>query len=127
MSALARLALLLVVVLVSLSAYLRLAHSGIGCAEWPECYARIGAPAVASATPTDAVYERLATEGRQPLGWATPLHRLVASVLGIVTILLLVAACGGAANGCWRCSRSAWCCSSPCSGCARAACIRPAW
>ena len=46
MSALARLALLLVVVLMSLSAYLRLAHSGIGCAEWPQCYGRIGAPAV---------------------------------------------------------------------------------
>jgi len=27
--------LILVVLLVSLSAYLRLAHSGIGCADWP--------------------------------------------------------------------------------------------
>ena len=38
------LALLLVIVLVSLSAYLRLAHSGIGCADWPACYGRIGEP-----------------------------------------------------------------------------------
>jgi cytochrome c oxidase assembly protein subunit 15 len=89
MSALARLALLLVVVLVSLSAYLRLAHSGIGCDGWPECYARIGAPAAASVAPADAAYERIAVAGRQPLAWATPLHRLVASVLGVVTLLLV--------------------------------------
>ena len=32
--------------LVSLSAYLRLSHSGIGCLDWPACYGRIGeAPA----------------------------------------------------------------------------------
>ena len=36
------LSLLLVILLVTLSAYLRLAHSGIGCADWPACYGQIG-------------------------------------------------------------------------------------
>ena len=40
--------LLLVMVLVSLSAYLRLSHSGIGCTDWPACYGRIGEPATTS-------------------------------------------------------------------------------
>ena len=42
MKALALTSLLLVLLLVSLSAYLRLAHSGIGCADWPDCYGEIG-------------------------------------------------------------------------------------
>ncbi len=76
-------ALLLVLVLVSVSAYLRLDHSGIGCAEWPECYGQIGAADIVEPT-VGSVYERLASEARQPLSWATPVHRLVASVLGLV-------------------------------------------
>jgi cytochrome c oxidase assembly protein subunit 15 len=80
-------ALVLVIVLVSLSAYLRLDHSGIGCAAWPACYGNIGLPDAATPTVDDA-YQRLLEEARQPLSWATPLHRLVASVLGI-TILAM--------------------------------------
>ena len=75
------------IVLVSLSAYLRLDHSGIGCAAWPACYGNIGLPEAAAPTVDDA-YQRLLEEARQPLSWATPLHRLVASVLGL-TILAL--------------------------------------
>ena len=87
MKKLATTALILVIVLVSLSAYLRLDHSGIGCAAWPACYGNIGLPE--SATPTvDDAYQRLLEEARQPLSWATPLHRLVASILGL-TILAL--------------------------------------
>jgi cytochrome c oxidase assembly protein subunit 15 len=87
MRKLATTALILVIVLVSLSAYLRLDHSGIGCTAWPACYGNIGLPE--SATPTvDDTYQRLLEEARQPLSWATPLHRLVASVLGL-TILAL--------------------------------------
>lgn len=77
--------LLLVIALVSVSAYLRLDNSGIGCADWPECYGRIGAADVAEPT-VGSTYERLALEARQPLSWATPLHRLIASILGL-TIL----------------------------------------
>ena len=83
--------LLLVMVLVSLSAYLRLAHSGIGCADWPACYGRIGDPPVVSRTiSSENAYQRIVAEASQPLAWATPLHRLVASVLGLLIVLLVV-------------------------------------
>jgi cytochrome c oxidase assembly protein subunit 15 len=87
MNKLATIALVLVIVLVSLSAYLRLEHSGIGCAVWPACYGNIGLPEAAQPTVDDA-YQRLLEEARQPLSWATPLHRLIASILGL-TILAL--------------------------------------
>lgn len=76
--------LMLVMALVSLSSYLRLDHSGIGCTPWPDCYGNIGEqldePNVASA------YERLVAEARQPMSWARPMHRLIASVLGLLVL-----------------------------------------
>jgi len=83
--------LLLVMVLVSLSAYLRLSHSGIGCADWPACYGKIGdLPAVSQTISSENAYQRIVAEASQPLAWATPLHRLVASVLGLLIVLLVV-------------------------------------
>lgn len=83
--------LLLVVLLVSLSAYLRLAHSGIGCADWPDCYGRIGdAPTETQTISSENAYKRIVAEASQPLAWATPLHRLVASVLGLFIVGLVV-------------------------------------
>jgi len=79
--------LLLVVLLVSVSAYLRLDHSGIGCQDWPACYGMIGSAAESVPTVGDA-YERLAEDALKPLSWATPLHRLVASVLGLVILAM---------------------------------------
>lgn len=77
-------------VLVSLSAYLRLSHSGIGCADWPACYGRIGdPPAVSQTISSENAYQRIVAEASQPLAWATPLHRLVASVLGLLIVLLV--------------------------------------
>ena len=85
MKKLATASLLLVITLVSVSAYLRLDNSGIGCADWPGCYGMIGT--MDEATPTvGTTYERLASDALEPLSWATPVHRLVASVLGL-TIL----------------------------------------
>ena len=85
MRKLALISLLLTVTLVSVSAYLRLDNSGIGCADWPECYGRIGAADVAEPT-IGSTYERLAVDAQQPLSWATPVHRLVASVLGLTVL-----------------------------------------
>lgn len=92
MKALAILSLLLVLILVSLSAYLRLAHSGIGCADWPACYGQIGSPPATEAPlqPEDA-YRKLVDESGRSLAWATPLHRLVASVLGLSVLALFFA------------------------------------
>ncbi len=85
MKSLATIALLLVITLVSISAYLRLDHSGIGCADWPSCYGQIGAADEQQPTAT-TTYERLIEEAAQPLSWATPVHRLVASVLGLLIL-----------------------------------------
>jgi cytochrome c oxidase assembly protein subunit 15 len=83
---LAKICLVLVIVLVTLSSYLRLDHSGIGCQPWPACYGNIG---IAGDTPDIAnTYERLLEEARAPLSWAAPTHRLVASVLGILILVL---------------------------------------
>lgn len=93
MKGLAVISLVLVLVLTSLSAYLRLAHSGIGCGDWPACYGQIGTPP-ASAVPLKAedAYRKLVGESRRTLSWATPLHRLVASVLGLLVLGLFVQA-----------------------------------
>jgi cytochrome c oxidase assembly protein subunit 15 len=90
--------LILVLLLVSLSAYLRLAHSGIGCADWPQCYGRIGAAPETTVTAQEKLratgenaYRQLVEQSSQPLAWATPLHRLVASLLGLLVLILTLA------------------------------------
>jgi cytochrome c oxidase assembly protein subunit 15 len=89
MNSLAKISLLLVILLVSLSAYLRLAHSGIGCADWPECYGHIGdTTAVSQPDTSENAYQRMVEQANKPLAWATPLHRLVASVLGLLILFL---------------------------------------
>jgi cytochrome c oxidase assembly protein subunit 15 len=85
MKKLAITALLLVVALVSVSAYLRLDNSGIGCANWPDCYGMIGAASETAPT-VGSTYERLAVDAQQPLSWATPVHRLTASILGLAVL-----------------------------------------
>jgi cytochrome c oxidase assembly protein subunit 15 len=76
--------LILVMVLVSLSSYLRLDHSGIGCTPWPDCYGNIGEQG--HGADVESAYERLVAEARQPMSWARPLHRLIASVLGLLVL-----------------------------------------
>jgi cytochrome c oxidase assembly protein subunit 15 len=45
----------------------------------------IGDPA--ETTPTvGSTYERLAVEAQEPMSWATPVHRLIASVLGLLVL-----------------------------------------
>ena len=93
MKALIRISLLSVMVLVCVSAYLRLSHSGIGCADWPACYGRIGEPeAVNEIISSENAYQRILAEASQPLAWATPLHRFVASTLGLLIVALVMLA-----------------------------------
>ena len=87
MRALAILSLLFVLALVAVSSYLRLDQSGIGCDGWPACYGLIGGPA-AEAPTVGSTYERLAQEAQEPMGWATPAHRLIASVLGLLVLAM---------------------------------------
>jgi cytochrome c oxidase assembly protein subunit 15 len=76
--------LILVMALVSLSSYLRLDQSGIGCTPWPDCYGNIS---VQDEKPDiESAYDRLVAEARQPMSWARPMHRLIASVLGLLVL-----------------------------------------
>jgi len=88
MTALARISLVLVVVLVVVSAYLRLHHSGIGCPGFPACYGMIGAPDESTAGAVESAYQRIVDRSSAPLAWAQPLHRLVASLLGLCVLFL---------------------------------------
>jgi cytochrome c oxidase assembly protein subunit 15 len=89
MKTLAIISLLFVIALVSVSAYLRLNNSGIGCTNWPSCYGMIGAPADEAPT-IGSTYERLAADTQQPLSWATPAHRLVASTLALLVLAMAI-------------------------------------
>ena len=75
-------ALALVTIVVIVSAYLRLAGSGLGCAEWPACYALIRSQGGTTA---------LAAAHLVP-PWATVTHRLAASTLGLLVLGIVAAA-----------------------------------
>ena len=75
-------ALVLVMIVVVVSAYLRLAGSGLGCAEWPACYALIRSQGGATT---------LAAAHLVP-PWATVTHRLAASTLGLLVLGIVAAA-----------------------------------
>jgi cytochrome c oxidase assembly protein subunit 15 len=72
-------ALLLVLIITTTSAYIRLSQAGFGCADWPACYGRsVSAPAVGQLIPEQAA-----------LFWARALHRLAASSAGILLLLIV--------------------------------------
>jgi heme a synthase len=79
----------LVLAVTSLSAYLRLTKAGLGCADWPACYAQALRDPHAAAThepPDDVVAARLA-------------HRVAALlVLGLIVVMLGVRPRAGAAG-----------------------------
>lgn len=72
-------ALLLILVITSTSAYIRLSQAGFGCKDWPACYGQVAAvPAAGQLIP-----------GPSTLFWARALHRLAASSAGIVLLLIV--------------------------------------
>jgi cytochrome c oxidase assembly protein subunit 15 len=90
-AALAALTLFLCFDLVCFGAYTRLSDSGLGCPDWPGCYATASpvaaAPAIAAAeaaAPAGPVTERKA--------WIEMIHRYFALALGALIIVLLAAA-----------------------------------
>ncbi len=72
--------LVLVLLVAGLSAYIRLAGVGLGCADWPACYGQVAHGA-------DTLAVKLA-----PPTWAGLTHRIVASLLGLLILGLAVGA-----------------------------------
>ncbi|MEK7437794.1 MAG: COX15/CtaA family protein [Pseudomonadota bacterium] len=72
-------ALLLVLVITTTSAYIRLSQAGFGCADWPACYGR----SVSAYSAGQLIPERSA------LFWARAMHRLAASSTGILLLLIV--------------------------------------
>ncbi len=75
------LSFLLTLAALVLSAYLRLKNMGLGCENWPDCYAAI---------PLSEVQR-----GPVPATWAGVVHRLAATVLGIFIIAIAFMAVRG--------------------------------
>ncbi|HED15342.1 MAG TPA: hypothetical protein ENI64_00775 [Gammaproteobacteria bacterium] len=84
---LVNISLLLTLITIILSAYIRLSVNGLGCEDWPDCYGYVGPVSQYSpaASFTDAAPEK-------PHGVARAMHRVVASVLGVFVVLVLVIA-----------------------------------
>lgn len=71
--------LLLMLVLTTTSAYIRLSQAGLGCSVWPACYGRsVALPEAGQLLP-----------GHAPLFWAHALHRLAASSVGVLLVLVV--------------------------------------
>ncbi|MFN2329846.1 MAG: heme A synthase [Chromatocurvus sp.] len=79
-SSLVFLALLLTFAAVVLSAYLRLENIGLGCADWPSCFGYL-----AQTRPTGLV----------PASPAGAVHRITASLLGVVVLVITLMALRG--------------------------------
>ena len=90
-AALAGLTLFLCFDLVVFGAYTRLSDSGLGCPDWPGCYAT-SSPVAAAVHIADA--EALAPNGpvTEKKAWIEMIHRYFAMALGTLIILMLVAA-----------------------------------
>ena len=71
--------LLLVLVITTTSAYIRLSQAGFGCADWPACYGH--------SVPTPVAGQLIPEPSR--LFWARALHRLAASSAGILLLLIV--------------------------------------
>jgi cytochrome c oxidase assembly protein subunit 15 len=81
------LSLLLTLVTVILSAYIRLSTNGIGCSDWPDCFGQVGA-----LSQYDAMTSFSNARPDLPHGVARALHRVVASILGVLVVLIVISA-----------------------------------
>lgn len=78
---LAKLALLMAFIVVTLGALTRLMDAGLGCPDWPGCYGQVIPPAHGS------LIENAVVHGGK--AWMEMIHRYVASALGFVIILIV--------------------------------------
>ena len=88
---LARIALVLALVVVTLGAWVRLSDAGLGCPDWPGCYGRIVVSETIQADPgaADLLDARPLEAGK---AWKEMIHRYVASTLGLLCVILAIIA-----------------------------------
>jgi cytochrome c oxidase assembly protein subunit 15 len=88
---LARVALALALVVVTLGAWVRLSDAGLGCPDWPGCYGRLVVSAEIASDPAAAnlLDARPLESGK---AWREMIHRYVASTLGLLCVALAVIA-----------------------------------
>lgn len=79
--------ILLAIVVVSLGAYTRLTHAGLGCPDWPTCYGLIDVPETSEQI---AVAEQAFPERRvEPQkAWNEMIHRYFAGSLGLLILII---------------------------------------
>ena len=79
--------ILLALVVVTLGAYTRLTHAGLGCPDWPTCYGLIDVPETAEQI---ALAEQIYPQSRvQPdKAWNEMIHRYFAGVLGLLILAI---------------------------------------
>ena len=86
MKGLCSIALVLVMIVVVLGAYVRLSDAGISCPDWPVCYDKIW-PSLITPEAVKQYPERPFNEAKV---WKEMVHRYVASAFGLVVLLMLV-------------------------------------
>ena len=79
--------ILLAIVVVSLGAYTRLTHAGLGCPDWPGCYGFIDVPETAEqiTTAQQAFPERPVEPAK---AWNEMIHRYFAGALGLLILAI---------------------------------------
>lgn len=84
-------AALLAFVVVMLGAYTRLTHAGLGCPDWPGCYAQYTAPSSAQAiSQAEQAFPGMVIESRK--AWTEMVHRYLAGSLGVFILLIAISA-----------------------------------
>lgn len=78
----ARLCALLMLIVVSLSAYMRLSNAGLGCADWPQCYgAGLRAASTGNDVPSSASVAMIVVRST---------HRVAATTILLLAVMLVV-------------------------------------
>ena len=82
-----RFACVLALIVITVGAYTRLSHAGLGCPDWPGCYGQLLVPA-----DEDTVRAANAAYPERPLeankAWIEMAHRYVAGTLGLVILFI---------------------------------------
>jgi len=84
-------AILLAFLVVSLGAYTRLVHGGLGCPDWPGCYGQLTVPET-----TETIKKAAELYPDQPLdskkAWVEMIHRYAAGTLGLLILAIFILA-----------------------------------